>query len=878
MYDLIDYLLKDECLVFVGAGPSCEVGLPNWERLTGKILEEVRTKNPKDIDAYEVLFAQQKFQELIGKAWNRFSSDFVLSVCKAALADTNVVGPTYSFLTKHPFRGYITTNLDSILLRHLEHQGIAATEFINTKSDLETVDFGEFTCIVKIHGNCNSAETVVLTAEQYDAVVYDPKFEYLRSFLRAHLTASRILFVGYSLRDSDIQFLAQLSRYALKRKTPLYAIVANASDEVIDEWDRKYNIRLVSYRDTDGSHVELRNVIEVIGKYLSVRGEDLPASSVPLEVAQGLYMWHRFQQEGGEAARADAFCSLLLAAISEWRKPGELFDVREVTERVAKLGRMDAAAIGGAVHAALVQVSERGFVQKVGDRKFSLTKEGEELNRKNSDSFNALKTQFEKQVVLDLSRVCPGASGSEIGAAKAAVLDVLTAAFSQRGAEITQMVFGQEREVRPAPSLFKIINTSAERLSHELRYPFMGYLTEILTQPKGVQERFLEYLAKAFFVVQALGLDPDGNRVRRALLSNHTFVVDSNVLIPALAKGSARNRFIAEVFSKSQLSGLRFIVTPDIHAETMSHISWAQKLVSQFGEQSLEILSAALGRGHYRQNAFLDGYIRYSTDVRGLRFDEYLEECFGEPVSYKAMKITLEKIGVHNFSPSEITKSDLNYFVTKEEVKNFLEASVAQRADVQKTEYRIEAEAEVYAVIESWSSMPHPDSAAEDWKCSFLTYAGFLNRVAHEGPVPVHRNIIVRPDVLYEFLGHLEPFGRFDTPFKDVLLSSYFRAADYFIDKSKYARFFGPLLRHAEEIYKGSLEQFRHVISSALTEESILEIEELERPFAVASLNSQVDDVLRQEANRLADENAELRKELQKLKMRGSRKRRKGRR
>ena len=235
MYELIDYLLKDECLVFVGAGPSCEVGLPNWQKLTEKILVEVRARNPRNIDDYETLFAHQKFQELIGKAWTQFSGPFVLSICKEALADNNGVGPTYSFLAKHPFRGYLTTNLDSVLHRHLERQGTAATEFINTKLDLERVDFAELTSIVKIHGDCESPGTVVLTAEQYDQIVFDPKFEYLRSFLSAHLTTSRILFIGYSLRDSDIQFLAKLSRYALKRKTPLYAIVANASDEVIDE-------------------------------------------------------------------------------------------------------------------------------------------------------------------------------------------------------------------------------------------------------------------------------------------------------------------------------------------------------------------------------------------------------------------------------------------------------------------------------------------------------------------------------------------------------------------------------------------------------------------------------------------------------------------
>jgi hypothetical protein len=77
---------------------------------------------------------------------------------------------------------------------------------------------------------------------------------------------------------------------------------------------------------------------------------------------------------------------------------------------------------------------------------------------------------------------------------------------------------------------------------------------------------------------------------------------------------------------------------------------------------------------------------------------------------------------------------------------------------------------------------------------------------------------------------------------------------------------------------KDSLERFRRLVSSSLTEDSIFEVDELDRPFAVTNLAAQADDVLRSEVTRLSDENSDLRKELEKLRSRKARRRHRTRR
>jgi hypothetical protein len=199
--DLIEYLNGGRCLAFIGSGPSCEVGLLDWRGLAEKLLLKVREKAPPDLDSYDILFAQEKYPELFDRAWRKLSPSFVLNSCKAVLVDTNRTGTTYQFLAGFDFLGYLTTNFDSILKRHILGRGDAVQEYSNRKTDIERVDFESVSSIVKLHGDLDNADTVVLTDSQYDKFIHDPSWKYLRVFLTSYLTTARMLFVGYSIRD-----------------------------------------------------------------------------------------------------------------------------------------------------------------------------------------------------------------------------------------------------------------------------------------------------------------------------------------------------------------------------------------------------------------------------------------------------------------------------------------------------------------------------------------------------------------------------------------------------------------------------------------------------------------------------------------------------
>jgi len=856
MYELVEYLSRGPCVVIVGAGPSSEIGLPDWQGLAEEVLTALRKVNPKDLEQAELDFARNDFPSLLGRAWRSISQKFVIDVCQRALKDTGKIGPSYKFLTSFPFKGYLTTNIEDILARHFKDAGQAATVLGNEKAELEQVDFDVLRCVVKLHGSLEKPDFLVLTDDQYDAVIHNQRFEALRTFLSSHVSTSRILFIGYSLSDPDLQFLLKNISHRLRRKVPLFAIVANAGDGIIDDWDRKYNIRIVPYHARKKAHQELGYLLDVLSRYVALKNDQLSVPS--LKIAQSLYMWHRFQSDGGSDARRDAFKALVLAALSASEQP---MSKPALTKSVAALYSMKSDKVETSISAALDAAVKEGLVETPSAQLFRASAKGIDTQSKFSRQFDNLKSEFLEQVKLDLRKGVPDTSAANAQTVSDAVLDALVVCMAERGSEVVDTVFASHKMQKPHVTLLKQINIIAAKLPESCRYFFTSYVTTLLTSPVGVQEKFLDYIAKAYFAINALGLDPDGELIRKTLIEGNSLVLDANVIIPTLTIGSANHGFFYEVIQKAKEAGIKVWVTPRFIDETLHHFQWASDLVRQHGEQSVELLAASMGRGQYRRNECLDGFVRYVADGHQVAFEEYIELCIGA-LDFKAVKDKAAEHGIDFLPLGTLTKDNSEFYVVRDESEAFINSSAAEMAaelpEFYKSEARMRAEAEVYAVVYSWQRLRPKTLAPEQWRCSFLSRGTFLNKIAAYGPYKLDGIVTVRPDLLYEFLSRFEGSGNLRVPLKDLLLATHFRAADYFIDKQKYATFFAPLIHETERTYKENLESFRRLVSGELNEGSLRAEEQLERPFVLISLDAESKAVLREEVHRLEDENIGL--------------------
>jgi hypothetical protein len=330
---------------------------------------------------------------------------------------------------------------------------------------------------------------------------------------------------------------------------------------------------------------------------------------------------------------------------------------------------------------------------------------------------------------------------------------------------------------------------------------------------------------------------------------------------------SASHQFIYDSIKLAVESGLKLVITPRFLDETLFHFLWAADLVRNYGEQSMDVLAAAMGRGHYRRNECLDGFVRYSDEVERIPFPEYLFQCVGaERPNFADLRQKIIEFGLDLLPLGNFTNMESQFYIVRDETELYITERAANVPELQKGDVRIRAEAEVYSVLFCWDQVRPDEVTSGNWLCSFLSRGTFLNKISWLGPHPLRRSVTVRPDLLYDFLTRLEPTTKKRVPLKDILLAAYFRAANYFIDSEKYARFFAPLLNSAEEVYQNNLEQFRRLVSPALSQEYLSEFEPLERPYVVTGLKATADDMLKAEVSRLNDENERLRDAQKKLK------------
>jgi hypothetical protein len=191
---LMDEILRGNCVLFLGAGVSLEAGMPSSQRL-------VQTLGYGS--AVSLAEAAQSFEG------ERSRLDLV-QVIRRAFEDANKYAQTAK--ASHPFIANIlqlnslivTTNYDTLLEDALRQEGKTPV-IVCRERELGSVT-GQPHVIVKLHGDLNQPDTMVITQGDYDHLG-----DRLRapggfsSYLANLLSTKTMIFVGSSLADEDFQ-------------------------------------------------------------------------------------------------------------------------------------------------------------------------------------------------------------------------------------------------------------------------------------------------------------------------------------------------------------------------------------------------------------------------------------------------------------------------------------------------------------------------------------------------------------------------------------------------------------------------------------------------------------------------------------------------
>jgi hypothetical protein len=237
---LIRALAAGDAVAFVGSGASIPSGLPSWPKFLGGLLDR-ELANAASQGASEQDWRRTK--ELLD------DNDFLLA---AELLQRGMPRPTFSSYVKEvfgtikepndihrsiarlPFALALTTNFD-VLLENAYQVPVDCYSWQQANAVFNAIREKTF-AVVKIHGSANDIVSLRLTRTHYrDATLASPEFS---DCLKSLLAWKTLLFIGYSLRDSDLLHLVDESRLKFGENFgPHYAIMPATE---VDERFRAY--------------------------------------------------------------------------------------------------------------------------------------------------------------------------------------------------------------------------------------------------------------------------------------------------------------------------------------------------------------------------------------------------------------------------------------------------------------------------------------------------------------------------------------------------------------------------------------------------------------------------------------------------------------
>jgi hypothetical protein len=852
--DLTEFVITGRPLLLFGAGPSAELGFPTWRQLAETIALQLAPDAPvarhvaHEIGAGRLPRAFGLIQAVIGR-------EKLVDALKVALADVNPsqMGACYSLLAALPFSGYITTNFDNAFRRHLTARSIALATLSNSKDHLESVDFDYISTLVEIHGDLKGPEDLlVLTEADYLKVIQSDYFHYLRAFLSSHVLAHRLLIVGYSLQDPDVRVILSEAAKILRRQVPIYAILADAKQSDIEEWELTYNVRVFGYTNSDGRHGELRRILAIIKEY-SIGGEP-PQPDIArdeLRRAQHLFMWNKRHFGSAEESLDSAVDALLLSRMVESGVSLQEKDVGGLLKPFLGV-QSDMASVA---KSSLRRLQQKNYIT-IKKNFIILSPAGKNQVAQGVGEFERLTSLFREQTSYDAQADLGNTTSELLLALGERALAAIVSLFYERAVELFNALFRDEpASIRPSLGMLKLFAQHSRDLPREDAGRWLvAYCTRILREPRPHEVRLLSLLARGFFCFQVLQLDREGFEVRLSELADRLALVDSNVLIPALARGHKLSSTYIGALEQARKIGIDIVALESTVNEIVRAARWAEDLARKNDDVSLK--RAAEGRFGFRPNQFIQAYIESVGATGGLRptFSEFMKSIFPSSLSDEAVARSLrEQLDISVMAADELVDTVQSRFGIEKtraigEINN-----IAATLPYEKNPTRVAAEAEVFAIVVTWGDLKRGVWLKQH--CVFLSRGGMLNRVARELDVSIP--VVMTLDGFLEVRSLLEQ-PEMTMNFGDWLKSSYFDISP--VSDTGMRKFFAPLVGKVEEEYLKEQKRFQELLGKELSVNYLDEVPEADRAEVFLSLSAKARYRAHIESLRAEQLQAELRK------------------
>ena len=485
--------------------------------------------------------------------------------------------------------------------------------------------------------------------------------EYWRTKMVSFFQMRNVIIIGHSLSDPNIQHVLQLARLGAGIDHPICWVAPEASPEQQRQFLKTYRIRVISYSNEDGTHANLLKYVETLSAFVYQRssikqnpsfGARITAAASHDSSASGLYVYNRINASRDRVAIRGEVIASALKGVQTELSVLKSFRFQQALEHLA----WPAAVVLDPETERRVweqMCAEQLWTPVEGQRDcFSATLIGKAKIEAEGAEFRHLQERFLDSIVLRIMRA-PGSRDRGVARRIAVHLrNAFVGFFKEAGLTIASVLLNSETGEGEAPvpsSLIPFLNDAS--LSFEdarERQLFLFAAIDSLTAPSGVEREFLGRLAYGFAAFHALGVFGEVAEERTRHLKRTVWILDSNVLIKALAYMSPESPLIRSTLARLRSVGIRLFSTEKLGMEVINHLRFAQGVIGNEGVNSPNMLAAATGDPPYgRSNLFLAGFLGWSEATGKKDWEDYLTEVFGtfQPQS-SDFKVRLDRLGV----------------------------------------------------------------------------------------------------------------------------------------------------------------------------------------------------------------------------------------
>lgn len=653
---LIDYLRSGESWVFVGSGPSNARGYPSWGNLAETAVRYSESVGPVDSALRELLEkSPPNYPEVFQRVGETVTMPVLLRELRAVLsAYTSGDSEIYDIIASWPVPVYLTTNFDDQIQTSLASVGEAYISYGNGAEHMALLNDRLNGAVMKLHGDLRSNAGLVLTTDQYESIAAGPEFEYWRKRMEAIMQMRPMVIIGHSLSDPNIKHVLEIAKHASGVERPICWIADDSNESLARQYLNDYRIRVIGYANTTGRHEGLLPLLRTVSRFVPPRSiivitDRATMEREPSRAATALHVFNRLEECTGDAL--DRIRVLIAAVVGGY---GQLKKMEPFTldKALLALGWPNSVyrneEFSKTLEAALI--SERLFQNSTEGLRTTVT--GDVLVEKQQAEYQHVLQRFISSVQLRI-RGCPvfrSLSAGDVSALPGALEHALSQYFEKAGVSFASMLRDDRASDIPLPKciLEHVRDASTQFDDFRARQVFCSVTLDMFCEPRTAEKEYLGRISEGFFAFHSLGVFGEVRNERRRQLGDTVWLLDSNVLVHLLSNGYLPGLGTRRCVAWLVEQGIRLFTIDSLFEELRRHLGFAFRIVSEYGEESSDVMAAALGNSPYkRSNAFLHGFLETKAEGKCGTWEHYCMSTIGSAANLaKALRDRLKELGV----------------------------------------------------------------------------------------------------------------------------------------------------------------------------------------------------------------------------------------